>query len=276
MVFTKICHDIHWVSTFQTSAFIKLHPVVFNPTITPNILDSIINLQHIFSIVLISTQGVVFDNNTLVYGFVVLMPPKSHYTWYSMVFIHPPPPPPQKHPTYGIPKFHAPKNTPTFPIPQCSSKVDVCYTHAGPRQETQPSPRRAGRKPPKISPSKLNPSSNVGGVVGPPAMHELRRHVIYPDVCASTLNPARPGSRQSAAPRPSLAGRKPPFPSLPTSTLPPRLGTSPSCGHTTRAATVTPRLPPQSAAGRGYFPASSDAAWAMWWLAQTCWRWRWR
>ena len=275
MVFTKICHDIHWVSTFQTSAFIKLHPVVFNPTITPNILDSIINLQHIFlgvhSFNLNTRSGLWQQHFGL--WFCSSHAPKITL---HLVFHGFHPSPPQKHPTYGIPKFHAPKNTPTFPIPQCSSKVDVCYTHAGPRQETQPSPRRAGRKPPKISPSKLNPSSNVGGVVGPPAMHALRRHVIYPDVCASTLNPARPGSRQSAAPRPSLAGRKPPFPSLPTSTLPPRLGTSPPCGHTTRAATVTPRLPPQSAAGRGYFPASSDAVWAMWWLAQTCWRWRWR
>lgn len=154
------------------------------------------------------------------FGFVVLIPPKSYiHCLYSMVFI-----PPKSTLLVGFQIFHAPKNTPTFPIPQYSSTVDVLYPRGpAPKDPDRPGPARAALagnlETTESLPVETQPVQQCGGDGGPTrAAHaQTPRHLP----CKyTTLNPARPGSRQSAAPRPSLAGRKPPLPSFALPCLP--------------------------------------------------------
>ena len=152
------------------------------------------------------------------FGFVVLIPPKSYiHCLYSMVFI------PPKAPYLWDSKVFMPPKTPLlFRFPNIHPQW-MCCTHAGPRQKTQPGPARAALagnlETTESLPVETQPVQQCGGGGGSTRAAHAQTPRQLP--CKyTTLNPARPGSRQSAAPRPSLAGRKPPLPSFALPSLP--------------------------------------------------------
>ena len=211
MVFTKICHDIHWVSTFQTSAFIKLHPVVFNPTITPNILDSIINLQHIFlgvhsfnlntrsglwqqhfGLWFCSSHAPKITLHLVFHGFHPSPPPKAPYLWDSKVSC------PKKHPYFS--------DSPVFIQSGC-----VLYPRGpAPRDPAQPAPR--WQETTENLPIETQPVQQCGGCGGPTryARAQTPRHL--PGRMCKYAQPGPAGFPTVSGPSPVTRGKEAPLP----------------------------------------------------------------